>query len=52
MCGAENLCDEWCYISIVPESLGSIKSVWYFDNFTSCKNDFVVHTCSNVTLKF
>lgn len=43
LCGAENFCDEWCYISIVPESLGTIKSVWYFDNFASCKNDFVVH---------
>ena len=37
------MCDEWCYISIVPESLGSIKSVWYFDKFSSCKTDFVVH---------
>lgn len=52
MCEAENLCDEWCCISIVPESLGSIKSVQYIDKFTSCETDFVVHTCSNATVKF
>jgi hypothetical protein len=50
VCEAENLCDDWCYISIVPESLGSIKSVQYIDKFALCKTDFLVHTCSNVTL--
>lgn len=54
MCEAENLCDEWSYISIVPGSLGSIKSVslWYFDHFSSCRTDFALCACNNVTFKF